>query len=224
MIAQNKYETIVFDMDGVLVDVTASYRETIIRTVEHFTGQTVPAARIQEYKNSGGWNNDWLLSRRLAADFGVDVPYSAIVAYFNRVFLDEGLIHRERWIASPGLLERLGQNHRLAIFTGRSRLEAGITLNREGWQDKFFLVTSDDVANEKPAPDGLHRIRDVFGPGPMLYIGDTVDDARAARAAHVPFAGIASPLSPWRHELARCLAREGAIAVLDDINQLETLL
>ena len=29
---------LVFDMDGVLVDVTASYRETIARTVEHFTG------------------------------------------------------------------------------------------------------------------------------------------------------------------------------------------
>ena len=29
---------IVFDMDGVLVDVTESYRETIAHTVEHFTG------------------------------------------------------------------------------------------------------------------------------------------------------------------------------------------
>ncbi len=30
---------IVFDMDGVLVDVSESYRETIVRTVEHFTGR-----------------------------------------------------------------------------------------------------------------------------------------------------------------------------------------
>ena len=29
---------LVFDMDGVLVDVTESYRETIARTVAHFTG------------------------------------------------------------------------------------------------------------------------------------------------------------------------------------------
>ncbi len=224
MSAPNKYETIVFDMDGVLVDVTSSYRETIVRTVEHFTGKTVTAGRIQEYKNSGGWNNDWLLSQRLAADLGVKVPYPDIIDYFNRIFLDEGLIHRERSIAEPGLLERIGESHRLAIFTGRSRQEASITLNREGWHDKFYVVTSDDVANEKPAPDGLHRIREVFGDGPMLYIGDTVDDARAGRAAQVPFAGIASPLSPWRDELARLLAQEGALAVLDDINQLETLL
>ena len=29
---------IVFDMDGVLVDVTESYRESIAQTVKHFTG------------------------------------------------------------------------------------------------------------------------------------------------------------------------------------------
>ncbi len=32
-------QMLVFDMDGVLVDVTESYRETIVKTVEHFTGQ-----------------------------------------------------------------------------------------------------------------------------------------------------------------------------------------
>ncbi len=220
----NKFDIIVFDMDGVLVDVTASYRASIVLTVERFTGVRVAASRIQEYKNSGGWNNDWLLSQRLASDHGVEVPYSEIVAYFNRVFLDEGLIHRERWIASPALLERLGEKHRLAIFTGRSRLEAGITLRREGLLGAFHVVTSDDVEREKPDPDGLFRLRDALGPGRMLYLGDTVDDARAGRAAQVPFAGIASPESPWRDELARCLAVEGAFAVLDDVNQLETLL
>ena len=34
-----------FDMDGVLVDVTESYRETISSTVEHFTGQTISRDR-----------------------------------------------------------------------------------------------------------------------------------------------------------------------------------
>ena len=32
---------IVFDMDGVLVDVTESYRATIIETVRHYTGVTI---------------------------------------------------------------------------------------------------------------------------------------------------------------------------------------
>ena len=34
-------QLLVFDMDGVLVDVTESYRETIQRTVEHFTERRI---------------------------------------------------------------------------------------------------------------------------------------------------------------------------------------
>ncbi len=47
---------LVFDMDGVLVDVTESYRETIARTVGHFTGARPSNEQIQELKNSGSWN------------------------------------------------------------------------------------------------------------------------------------------------------------------------
>ena len=32
---------IVFDMDGVLAEVTESYREAIVQTVEHFTGTRI---------------------------------------------------------------------------------------------------------------------------------------------------------------------------------------
>ena len=59
---------VVFDMDGVLVDVADSYRETICRTVEHFTGRPITRELIQDYKNRGGWNNDWALSQKILAD------------------------------------------------------------------------------------------------------------------------------------------------------------
>ena len=58
---------IVFDMDGVLAEVTESYREAIVQTVEHFTGQRITRDLIQEYKNRGGWNNDWALSQKIAS-------------------------------------------------------------------------------------------------------------------------------------------------------------
>jgi HAD superfamily phosphatase len=75
---------IIFDMDGVLVDVTESYRETLFRTVQHFTGQTIARSRIQEYKNAGGWNNDWQLSQKIARDLGVEVEYPVVVDYSRR--------------------------------------------------------------------------------------------------------------------------------------------
>jgi len=54
----------------------------------------------------------------------------------------------------------------------------------------------------------------------LLYVGDTVDDARCARAANVPFIGIAAPESPRRDELLELFRREGAIQVLGDINEI----
>jgi phosphoglycolate phosphatase-like HAD superfamily hydrolase len=51
-----------------------------------------------------------------------------------------------------------------------------------------------------------------------------VDDARSGKAAGVPFVGIASPTSPKRAELVAALESEGAVAVLNDVNELESLL
>jgi len=219
-------ELIVFDMDGVLVDVTDSYRETIRRTVEHFTGRRIAPALIQDYKNAGGWNNDWALSQKIAADLGVEVGYDAIVDRFQRLFLGEpgapGLIERERWIAAPGLFERLAARFDVAIFTGRPREEAWLTLRRFARGVVFDPVVCDgDVACGKPAPDGLLKIAQGASGRALWYVGDTVDDARCARAAGVPFIGVASPHNARREEAIGLFQAEGAEAVLADINELE---
>jgi len=213
-------QVLVFDMDGVLVDVTDSYRETIVRTVEHFTGKIVTRDQIQDYKNQGGWNNDWALSQKICSDLGTAVPYGTIVEYFNHLFLDQGLIHRERWLPRDGLLDRLGEKFELAIFTGRTTQEAEITLHRQKLRERFLLMTADTVEREKPAPDGLLQIAKMRPAKKLLYVGDTVDDARCARAANVPFIGIASSESPRRAELVDLLQREGAIQVLENINEI----
>jgi HAD superfamily hydrolase (TIGR01548 family) len=211
-------QMLVFDMDGVLVDVTESYRETIVLTVEHFAQQTITRDSIQEYKNQGGWNNDWLLSQKICHDFGVEIPYATIVEYFNYLFLEQGMIHRERWIPRDGLLDRLAEKFEFAIFTGRTTEEAEITLQREGLRDRFLLVSANDVEREKPAPDGLLKIAALHPSKKLLYIGDTVDDARCAKAAYVPFIGVAARHSPRRDELVALLQLEGAIQVIEDIN------
>ena len=222
---------VVFDVDGVLVDVTESYREAVCRTVEHFTGKRIARASIQTYKNQGGWNNDWALAQQIAADLGVEVAYETVVEQFQKFFLgpagdgEGGLIERERWLPAPGLLERLGRRYQLAIFTGRIRLEMDITLRRFARGVEFQpVVCSDDLENGKPAPDGLLKIAAAHPGAPLYFVGDTVDDARSARAAGVPFLGIAAPASPRREELVALYRAEGAMAILDNVNQLERAL
>jgi HAD superfamily phosphatase len=154
---------IVFDMDGVLAEVTESYREAIVQTVERFTGKRIARESIQDYKNRGGWNNDWALTQKIASDLGVDIAYETVVEKFNEIFLGvngNGLIERERWLPEAGLLERLGKQYALAIFTGRLRYEADITLRRFANGLRFDpIICADDVTASKPAPEGLIAIR-----------------------------------------------------------------
>jgi HAD superfamily hydrolase (TIGR01548 family) len=218
---------IVFDMDGVLVEVMESYREAIRETVHHFTGERPTHDEIQDFKNAGGWNNDWVLSQRMIADRGKQVAYADVVEYFNRVFLGEngdGLIRYERWVPKPGLLERLGERASLAIFTGRAKYEADVTLQRYANGIRFHpLITDECVANPKPAPDGLRLILQEHAEQTIWYLGDTVDDARSARAADVPFIGVSSRQNPRHAEIASILRDCGAFAVLEDVNELEAL-
>ncbi len=158
--------------------------------------------------------------RKSAGIWAWRLPYATIIEYFNYLFLDQGMIHRERWLPRDGLLDRLGERFDFAIFTGRTTEEAEITLKREGVRDRFLLVSANDVESEKPAPDGLLKIAAMHPAKKLLYIGDTVDDARCAKAAYVPFIGIAARHSPRREELVDLLRLEGAIQVIEDINEI----
>jgi phosphoglycolate phosphatase-like HAD superfamily hydrolase len=124
-----------------------------------------------------------------------------------------------------GMLERLAKRASLAIFTGRVKYEVDATLGRYARDIEFDpLVTDECVSNPKPAPDGLELIQQRFPEKNIWYLGDTVDDARSAQAASVPFIGVSTLHNSRHEEIARTLWELGAFAVLSDINELETLL
>jgi HAD superfamily hydrolase (TIGR01548 family) len=68
-------DILIFDMDGVLIDVSRSYRETIQRTVQIYLktclgfkdGEAEPVTKedISLFKSVGGFNNDWDLTSGL---------------------------------------------------------------------------------------------------------------------------------------------------------------
>jgi HAD superfamily phosphatase len=216
---------LVFDMDGVLVDVTESYRETIAQTVQHFTGSRISHEAIQQYKNEGGWNDDWQLSHHIVKEAGAEADFDTVKAHFQHLFRgngSDGLMLREKWVAHPGTLEKLSEQFRFAIFTGRPKEEARLTLDRFAPGLVFDpIVGMYDVENRKPAPDGLLHILKDNCDCKVFYVGDTVDDARAARAAKVPFIGIAGPSNPLYIDLIFLFQAEGAYAMVDDINFLQ---
>jgi HAD superfamily phosphatase len=65
-------DILIFDMDGVLIDVTKSYRKTIQRTIQVYLetclgfqrkrGDWITNEEISLFKSAGGFNNDWELT------------------------------------------------------------------------------------------------------------------------------------------------------------------
>ncbi len=216
---------LIFDMDGVLVDVTESYRETIARTVEHFTGRRLAPAEIQQYKNQGGWNDDWKLSHHIVAAAGIDAAFEEVKTHFQSIFHGngtDGLMLREQWVARPATLEKLNRSFSFALFTGRPKWEAELTLQRFAPQLEFSpIVGMDEVERHKPDPAGLLQIIERNPGAKAYYVGDTLDDARCARAAGADFIGIASPANPLYVDLVFLFQEQGAYAIIDDINYLE---
>ncbi|TAN21375.1 MAG: HAD family hydrolase [Acidobacteria bacterium] len=216
-------DTLVFDLDGVLVDVSASFRTCIGRTLEALGGRPAADAEIVSLKLAGGFNNDWDVTRELLRQQGIAVARERVVEVFSQiyrgapgegVFGPEGLIHRESWLLPPAQLAQLAEHYRLAIFTGRPRRDAEFTLRHCGAAGAFAEMVALEDAPAKPDPEGLRRL------GARLYIGDTVDDARCAAAAGVAFIGICLPASDLERRFRELGAQFTAAAVCDVINGL----
>ncbi len=74
-----KFDGIIFDMDGVLVDVSQSYRLAIEKTVNYFLDKYSNKIRalqedIEALKELPGYNNDWDLSYSLIELFTDGIP------------------------------------------------------------------------------------------------------------------------------------------------------
>ena len=226
-------DSVLFDMDGVLVDVSGSFRRVVEDTFAHYAGRGLPAGEVQRWKDRGGFNNDWVLTHALLADAGRDVPYDEVVAEFQRRYVGaafDGLIATEpslvRTETLAALYDRFGG---LALVTGRPEADAHWTLRRFGW-DRFFPVVvgmGQQAGREKPDPHGILLALDALAdhngtahdPARCAYLGDTGDDMRAARAAGMRGLGVVPPyLDPVSH--GATLQAAGAHAVFaspDDV-------
>lgn len=220
-------QVIVFDVDGVLVDTRGSFQRTTLETVRFFTGKRVTARQLHQWKNKPGFNDDWKLSTAWIRQLGFDFTYDQVKAKFVELYWGKagrGYVNGEKWLLPKPVLLRLRKKAELAIFTGRVRKEMKFTLDRQKVANLFDRIVTVDSVPPKPAPDGLLKILHGRDPQVALYLGDNVDDANAARAARVPFVGVLPRNSEERRQRGATLRKLGALTIIGDISELESLL
>src|SRR5207245_4245173 len=52
-------QILIFDVDGVLVDVRGTYWRSALQTVRHISGKRVTYAELHRWKSKPGFNDDW---------------------------------------------------------------------------------------------------------------------------------------------------------------------
>ena len=234
MLDTPEFKALLFDMDGVLVDVSRSYRRAIEETVLHFTGRKIAGNTVQRYKNLGGFNDDWRLTHAIITDSGMEVSFGRIVEEFQRRYRGEswdGFIAEEPPMIKTRTLDRLAKDRVLGIVTGRPEAEARWTLDRLGWKRYFPLLVAKEKQESRGKPDPFplqHALGILDAAGLSIraegaaYVGDSVDDMEAARAAGLWAIGVVPPYLDADH--GELLRQRGAHIVIDDPDDLPALL
>lgn len=216
--------TILFDMDGVLINTINSYRVCILKTYNHFTGQEITQDDIKRVKMLGGYNNDWDLLTYLFNENGFKVKYDDIIEYFQNLYWDgeKGVINDETPIITKEILEELKKDYNLAIFTGRPMAEAMYTLKKEGFENYFYpIITLETVGldHQKPDTKGVEEAKKRLITSEIYYLGDTVDDMICAKNAKVQGIGVLPPQDK-SEILKNRMLEVGATAVISDTKEI----
>jgi HAD superfamily phosphatase len=192
---QTNSKTFVFDIDGVIRDVSGSYRRALADTVEYFTNSAYRPSpeEIDELKAEGIWNNDWEASEELIKRYFqvqgkvAKIDYDDIVAFFQSRYRgsspdwSDGYIAKEPLIATSAYFRSLtAAGIGWGFFSGATRASASYVLKRLEIIDPV-LVAMEDAAG-KPDPTGLLLAvkqidRKQAKPTELIvYVGDTVAD------------------------------------------------
>lgn len=211
--------TLIFDLDDTLVDCSKSYDATVMSLVEKYTGNALSVSELHALRAEGGFNDDWDATVALLQRRGHALSRDEIETHGKALYLETAKAMEKLWIEHE-MLDHLKTKFRLLIVTGRPRDEFEPVWHAElsPWFER--VVCQDDYPNcrRKPAPDSLKAMMAELGLTGGIYVGNSVDDMRAATAAGLIPVGIATTHS------ADVLYDAGARIVLESIHQLERIL
>jgi phosphoglycolate phosphatase len=185
--------TIVFDLDGTLVDTAPDLIDTLNFTL---TAHGLPALPYDEARAMIGGGARTLIEWALAADgrdcmpADVDRLYTPFVAHYGEHIADRSRLfpHVE------SVLDSLADDgHRLAVCTNKLERLSKKLLEQLNIADRFAAICGQDTFGvQKPDPQMFRATVARAGGNPerAIMVGDSITDIRTARAANVPVVAV----------------------------------
>ena len=180
-------DAVIVDLDGTMVDTIGDFEVALGRTLAELGHAPVGRAFIERTVGKGSEH----LIRSTLAELGADAAlYDRAWAAYQRHYL---AINGRYAVVYPGVLEGLQRLQatglRLACLTNKPGAFARPLLAAKGLDGFFSHVFGGDAfARKKPDPLPLLETCRALGtpPAATLMLGDSSNDAQAARAAGCP--------------------------------------
>ena len=194
-----RYELVVFDWDGTLMDSTAVIVASLQAACAD-TGLPVPTdERSQHIIGLGLYD----AMAHVLPGVSPDVYPQVVERYGHHFRLREPQTPLFAGVEAT-LQELRDRGHQLAIATGKSRRGLDRVLEKTGLAPLFHATRCGEESASKPAPGMLLDLMDMLGttPDTTVMIGDTTHDLQMAVNAGVAGIGVAYGAHPREQLLA----------------------
>ncbi|MCX4529367.1 MULTISPECIES: HAD family phosphatase [unclassified Streptomyces] len=175
--------SVIFDLDGTLVDSEPNYYESGRRTLER---HGVPDFTWEEHSRFIGIGTLETLEV-LRERYGIQVPVEQLLAEQNAAYLELARTRTEVFPEMRKFVERLySEGVPMAVASGSSREAIDAVLAGTGLDALLTTVVSaEEVAHGKPAPDVFLEAARRLGsdPADCVVVEDAAPGVAAARAA-----------------------------------------
>ncbi len=217
---QTLFEAAIVDLDGTMVDTVGDFEVALRLALADLGWPPVDRAFIARTVGKG---SEHLLTRTLAEVGAPAALYEAAWARYQQHYL---AINGQHSVVFDGVAAGLAllraRGLRLACLTNKPTAFARPLLAAKGLDGYFEHVFGGDAfARKKPDPLPLLKTCEALGSQPSwtLMVGDSSNDAAAARAAGCPVV-----LVSYGYNHGEAVESAGADAVIDRIDELGALL
>jgi phosphoglycolate phosphatase len=185
-LAHIPFDLVVFDLDGTLVDTGPDLTAALNHALQRLGRQRVTEPAVRDMIGHGARK---LLERGLSATGGcsealIEAGFADFMDYYAAHICD----HSRPFAGVEAALQGLRKaGRRTAICTNKPEGLAKALVSAIGWDGHFAAILGgDSIDVRKPDPRHLTATIQAAGGGRAAYVGDSIVDVDAARAADVP--------------------------------------
>lgn len=219
--ARSRIDTIVFDLDGTLIDSAPEIARAANTTLANYGHEPLPLAQVISFIGNGAP----MLLRRAFAARGVALTDAAIPTLhdeFQRHYIAQEVNPEQFYPDVKNVLDELkARAFKIAICTNKSQASTDALAPTLGL-DRWFSVFIGGDARSFRKPDGRHVLEALHrvggDPDRAVMVGDSAADISAARDARMPSILVSYG---YRREPANAL---GATVIIDRFGELPAAL